>query len=841
MGDAVKVAIRVRPFNQREKDLQSKLVVRMQGQTTFLMNPETGKERPFAFDYSFWSNNAADPHFVTQEAVFRDVGEWVLDNAFQGYNCTILAYGQTGSGKSFTMVGGENNESMYKDQQDDSSRGVIPRLCHGIFDRVKKKTTENVTFQIEASMMEIYNERIHDLLNPEHCKGHNASTPELRIRESPTMGPYVEGLTMSAVSSFDDLSLLMSTGTRHRTIGATSMNHNSSRAHTIVTIVLTQTTVDKERLKAMDKVSRINLVDLAGSERQGKTEATGDRLKEGCAINKSLSALGKCITMIATGGEMPDDLASSSYSSLQDDDILNKTFEKNDPRGKRNKDKFIPYRDSVLTWLLSESLGGNAKTLMIAAISPAEFNYAETLSTLRYAWQAKQIKNKAVVNEDPNERLIRELKEEIMALRRKLGGDASVRDDVDGKHIQEQLKHSEEMITNLNKTWEQRLKETEMQLRGGSSVLQPMGGAVAVESMEPEVPFLLNLHEDQTLSKNLAYPIHRYSVFGSQPSEKLPSEFEKVGNSHILALTLAGVGILPEHCVLENVGFQLFITPVSNSRVCVNGIALKPRERKALQHNDRILMGMSHAFVVAHPHHLESLTPRQGTSADWASAMEEVLAAIHQKFFDPNEQNKKLEELNATMEEARQRQRKLEQERDMYRQKLQEIELEQEQVARRKEANIQTKVKELEIRLKREGKAVNFEEEKALLIAQLEAQDAEGEDKLEMRKQMFVSKQFEIEEKMHKQEEKTKVFKLRKEKERREVARAEEHIMQLIPVVDEANLMSDEMNRQVKFEVRLQTSVSPEIYEDPLSGETIHKTHVEAGVCVLHLDSNQVT
>eukprot|EP00301_Raphidiophrys_heterophryoidea_P008328 c13109_g1_i1.p1 GENE.c13109_g1_i1~~c13109_g1_i1.p1 ORF type:complete len:768 (+),score=237.65 c13109_g1_i1:137-2440(+) len=765
MADTVKVAVRVRPFNQREKDLQSKLCVRMQGQTTYLINPETGKERSFAFDYSFWSHNpgTGDPNFVTQDQVFDQVGKMVLDNAFEGYNCTIFAYGQTGAGKSFTMVGGENNETMFRDQNEDLTRGLIPRLCHGIFERIKKNTNTNTTFNVEASMMEIYNEKLHDLLNPEHCKGHSANGPELRIRESPTMGPFVEGLTTSAVNSYEDLSLLMATGTRHRTIGATSMNQSSSRAHTIVTVVLTQTTIDKDRMQAMDKVSRINLVDLAGSERQGKAESSGDRLKEGCAINKSLSALGKCITMIANGGE-DDGLSSSSY---MDDDVLEKGFQKVDPKAaKRPKDKFIPYRDSALTWLLSESLGGNAKTLMIAAISPADFNYAETLSTLRYAWQAKQIKTRAVVNEDPNERLIRELKEEIMALRRKLGGDVGGKDN---NEIELQLKNSEEMIANLNKTWEQRLKETETKLRGSKSVLQPIGGAVAATSIDPSVPFLLNLHEDPTLSKNLAYPVARYSLFGSQPKETLPPGFETAASkgATVTTLTLQGVGIFPEHCVCESVGRQLFVTPVLNARVCLNGMPLKANERREMQHNDRVVMGMNHVFLVSHPDEAMMMTPRRLSQADWTTAMEEVLAAMHQKFFDPSQQQKQEQEMHATLMAIKEKEKQLEEERERYKTMLQEIEVERQQYANKRNQTLENKIRELEARLKLEGRAGDIEAEKQLLISRMKAEDIDAMDKIETRKQQLLHKQNEVDDRLQAQQEKMKIFKLTKEKERR--------------------------------------------------------------------------
>ncbi|KAJ8321094.1 hypothetical protein KUTeg_002681 [Tegillarca granosa] len=223
----------------------------------------------------------------------------------------------------------------------------------------------------DTSYMEIYCERVRDLLNPSNKNA-------LRVREHPLLGPYVEDLSKLAV----------------QTVAATNMNETSSRSHAVFTIILTQRRHDAATNMVGEKVSKISLVDLAGSERADSTGAKGTRLKEGANINKSLTTLGKVISALAE---------VSAY----------------DPKSNKRKKKadFIPYRDSVLTWLLRENLGGNSKTAMIAALSPADINFDETLSTLRYADRAKQIVCKAVVNEDPNARLIRELKEEVAKLR----------------------------------------------------------------------------------------------------------------------------------------------------------------------------------------------------------------------------------------------------------------------------------------------------------------------------------------------------------------------------------------------------------------------------------------
>uniref|UniRef100_A0A670ZNL9 Kinesin-like protein n=1 Tax=Pseudonaja textilis TaxID=8673 RepID=A0A670ZNL9_PSETE len=375
-GASVKVAVRVRPFNARELSHAATCVIQMQGPTTCIANPKQAKDAPksFTFDYSYWSHTSVsdDPRFASQQQVYKDIGEEMLLHAFEGYNVCIFAYGQTGAGKSYTMMG----------KQEKDQRGIIPQLCEDLFRRVAEEASPSLSCSVEVSYMEIYCERVRDLLSPK-------SRGNLRVREHPIMGPYVEGLSKLAVTSFEDIADLMDCGNKARTVAATNMNETSSRSHAVFTIVFTQRRHDELTDLDAEKVSKISLVDLAGSERADSSGAKGTRLKEGANINKSLTTLGKVISALA---EM-----QSNH--------------------KKRKSEFIPYRDSVLTWLLKENLGGNSRTAMIAALSPADINYEETLSTLRYADRAKQIRCNAIINEDPNARLIRELKEEVARLR----------------------------------------------------------------------------------------------------------------------------------------------------------------------------------------------------------------------------------------------------------------------------------------------------------------------------------------------------------------------------------------------------------------------------------------
>jgi len=271
---SVKVAVRVRPFNNREKDLNSKLCVEMNGSTTTLLGFEDEKPRDFAFDYSFWSHDGYredengyyhpdDERYADQQKVFDLVGKEVLDNAWEGYHCCLFAYGQTGSGKSYSMVGYGAN------------KGIVPISMQEIFKRIGENDNPDLSFQVSFSMLEIYNEKIQDLLVPVKDR-----PPEgLKVREHQKFGVYVEGQSKHPVDSYTAIEAKVEEGSKNRTIGATLMNASSSRAHTIMTIEFKRIEIIEK--KKTERFSIINLVDLAGSEKIAKTGATGDRLKEG--------------------------------------------------------------------------------------------------------------------------------------------------------------------------------------------------------------------------------------------------------------------------------------------------------------------------------------------------------------------------------------------------------------------------------------------------------------------------------------------------------------------------------------------------------------------------------
>ncbi|KAM3824018.1 kinesin-like protein KIF1B isoform 1-T2 [Vipera latastei] len=632
-GASVKVAVRVRPFNSRETSKESKCIIQMQGNSTSILNPKNPKEAPksFSFDYSYWSHTSSeDPCFASQNRVYNDIGKEMLLHAFEGYNVCIFAYGQTGAGKSYTMMG----------KQEENQAGIIPQLCEELFEKINDNSNEDMSYSVEVSYMEIYCERVRDLLNPKN-KGN------LRVREHPLLGPYVEDLSKLAVTSYTDIADLMDAGNKARTVAATNMNETSSRSHAVFTIVFTQKKLDNETNLSTEKVSKISLVDLAGSERADSTGAKGTRLKEGANINKSLTTLGKVISALAEVSK------------------------------KKKKTDFIPYRDSVLTWLLRENLGGNSRTAMVAALSPADINYDETLSTLRYADRAKQIKCNAVINEDPNAKLVRELKEEVTRLKDLLRaqglGDIIDIDPLDdfsgsgckssmgsltaspsscslssqvgltaassiqerimstpgGEEAIERLKESEKIIAELNETWEEKLRKTEAIRMEREALLAEMGVAIREDGgtlgvfSPKKTPHLVNLNEDPLMSECLLYYIKDgITRVGQADAERRQD------------IVLSGAHIKEEHCIFRserNLNGTVIVSlePCEWSETYVNGKrVVQPVQ---LRSGNRIIMGKNHVFRFNHPEQARAereKTPSAETPSepvDWTFAQRELL------------------------------------------------------------------------------------------------------------------------------------------------------------------------------------------------------------------------
>uniref|UniRef100_A0A672K010 Kinesin-like protein KIF16B n=1 Tax=Sinocyclocheilus grahami TaxID=75366 RepID=A0A672K010_SINGR len=552
---SVRVAVRVRPMNRREKDLSAKCIIEMEGNKTTITNlkiPDgvTGdsvreKAKTFTYDFSYDSSDCKSAGFVSQEKVFKDLGTDVLKAAFEGYNACIFAYGQTGSGKSHTMMGIPGDV------------GLIPRICEGLFSRISGMTRrDEASFRTEVSYLEIYNERVRDLLRRKMAKTYN-----LRVREHPKEGPYVEDLSKHLVQNYSDVEELIEAGNINRTTASTGMNNASSRSHAIFTINFTQAKFDA--VMPSETVSKIHLVDLAGSERADATGATGVRLKEGGNINKSLVTLGNVISALA-------DLSQEGGNSHL-----------------KKKQVFVPYRDSVLTWLLKDSLGGNSKTIMIATISPADVNYGETLSTLRYANRAKNIINKPTINEDSNVRLIRELRAEIARLKALLaqGNQIALLDSPTALSMEEELHHNEARVLELTKEWTNKWNETQNILKEETLALRKEGIGVILDS---ELPHLIGIDDDLLSTGIILYHLKEGRTYVGRDDATNEQD-----------IILHGLGLESEHCLIENQNGAVTLIPLNDAQCSVNGVQIT--EPCPLNQGAVILLGRTNMFRFNHP------------------------------------------------------------------------------------------------------------------------------------------------------------------------------------------------------------------------------------------------
>eukprot|EP00746_Dinoflagellata_sp_MGD_P164562 gnl/MRDRNA2_/MRDRNA2_93264_c0_seq1.p1 gnl/MRDRNA2_/MRDRNA2_93264_c0~~gnl/MRDRNA2_/MRDRNA2_93264_c0_seq1.p1 ORF type:complete len:452 (+),score=78.52 gnl/MRDRNA2_/MRDRNA2_93264_c0_seq1:78-1433(+) len=361
--NSVLVAVRIRPLNDKENNKNSSECLECQDSSHILLR-RVGSEQPRGFNFDCVLNAES-----TQQDVFDRTAWPLLQKALEGYNGCLLAYGQTGSGKTYTMQGGLGTDM-----------GVIPLLCHELFKQIEMQK-ERKCISVSCSFLEIYNEQLQDLLAP-------GKSRDLQIHQDlrSGLGMYVEGISEHAVDSSKSILKLLSEGQARRMVGQTNMNEHSSRSHSVFTLHITVADID-DKEGAARTTAKLHMVDLAGSERQKATGAAGDRLKEGAQINLSLSALGN---------------------------VINALTESN---GKR---KHIPYRDSKITRLLQDSLGGNSYTALLCNVSPASINADETASSLRFAERAKSIENVAVINRDPSSARIAELLEENKLLKAKV-------------------------------------------------------------------------------------------------------------------------------------------------------------------------------------------------------------------------------------------------------------------------------------------------------------------------------------------------------------------------------------------------------------------------------------
>lgn len=758
---SVQVGIRIRPFNSREKGLGATCCIETEGPQTIahdLSPPEEGKgpkePKKFTFDASFWSfdgfveepngymSPAPGSKYADQKIVFDMFGKRVLDNAWEGYHCCLFAYGQTGAGKSYSMVGYGAN------------RGIVPLACEEIFNRIAANTDEGLQYEVMTSMVEIYNEAVQDLL----LKPNLRPKKGLDIRESQQLGIYIEGVIRKAVDTYKAIEAVVEEGTENRSVGSTLMNATSSRAHTVLTIEFKQ--VSKAAGATGTKISMINLVDLAGSEKAGQTGASGDRLKEGCAINKSLSALGNVIEKLA-------DKAS----------------------GKAKKTDIIPYRDSKLTRLLQNALGGSSKTVMICAISPASSNYEETLSTLRYADRAKRIKNSATVNENPQDKLIRQLREENANLKNLFSGAGQMQ--ANGASEEEmRLKAAE--ISALEDALREMQTGFQEKLAKAKEDAAKEQAAKAKAKKKLDLPHIANLNEDELLTNKIQY------AFMDGPTTVGKVSDEEEGPD----IELAGISMQKDHATVTNTGGICLLTcpsPAAAAATFVNGKnPPKDGTSVSLKHGDRVVFGQA-IFVF--------IDPKVGTAkkvlntVSFASARKElcdmggeVSGASEEELAENRRKAEELERLAKEAEAARH---------------AAELKAAQDLKQREEEYNTQMeKLKgdwEAKLRDQAAGQAAAAEQTKAhaseldRLKRDFEQRQREAEEAAQRRIEELERKAAKAaaEEEDHRQHE----MNMRK---------LEEQLMLVMPLVKEANLIATELQRPQRLETRMQVELSGE-------------------------------
>ncbi|XP_039597727.1 stAR-related lipid transfer protein 9 isoform X1 [Polypterus senegalus] len=577
----VKVAVRVRPPSSREITDGGKVIVEIDEKVVRIKNmklegrpdgPADSREKvlEYGFDYCYWSVDPAASNYTSQEEVFQDLGTIVLSGASKGYNVCLFAYGQTGSGKTYTMMGTP------------ASVGLTPRICEALFSRSSDFSESQNSCRIEVSFLEIYNEKVRDLLrSPDRKKPFT-----LRVREHPEKGPYVQGLSQHLVSDYKQTVNLLEEGIANRMTAATHIHDASSRSHAIFTIQYTQAILENNLPSEI--VSKINLVDLAGSERADPNYCR-DRLTEGSNINKSLVTLGIVISTLAQNSQMFSSCQSIN-SMASEGESSNTGSQSSSQSGGSRRHCYVPYRDSILTWLLKDSLGGNSKTVMVATISPSSSSYSETISTLRYAAHARNIINKPRVNEDANVKLIRELREEIDRLKTMLmsfelrNSSPSLSEDRDG-HFSDIVMQNELKIEQLTKDWTDKWKDKQELMEEYRVDINREREGVLIDS---RLPHLIAVDGDVLSTGIVFYHLREGTTRIGSSSDH--------GETNIV---LQGSPSDEDYCEIVNECGVVSLKPCQKGHCAVNGHEVT--EPCRLAQGAVIVLGKKHTFRFNHP------------------------------------------------------------------------------------------------------------------------------------------------------------------------------------------------------------------------------------------------
>eukprot|EP00906_Rhabdomonas_costata_P030228 RCo042701 len=569
--EAVKVAVRMRCFNQREKDAEAVRIVRMEklavGSRTYVQDPASASkdEKKFDLDHSFQTFSREDleaGEYYDQDRVFDEVGRPLMATALEGRNVSLFAYGQTGAGKSFSMLGKPDQP------------GIIPRICKAIFQEVQDAKSKgppradlSVDYMVQVQVVEIYCEMIHDLLTDRKTwppKG-------LQTRKTPDNGYVVDALGRPC-TQYSEIEEAIKMADQNRAVGSHALNPESSRAHTIYTIIYEKKTIQTATQKVTEQVrARLNLIDLAGSERCDKAGTSGQMLQEGIAINMSLTHLGDCIKALS-------------------------------------ESKKPNFRNSKLTLLLEGSMT-NGKLMMIAAVSPASICYEETISTLRFAERIKKVKIKCRKNitKNPVEELKNEMEQrrlemqqEIDELKKRVAGGGVVGGGGDSEAVdklKEMLKLQEEEAQQMREALDFRMRElqetpSEREARSkeiADAHRKALGGASIKNPDEITLPHLRNLNADLRLADTLIYEIERGDTVIGRMDPENPPKFE-----------FNGMGMQPNHCKMMFDGRRVYLRKeAEHARVLVNGRPVE--EDTELKHHYRLWLGGNYAFRFVFP------------------------------------------------------------------------------------------------------------------------------------------------------------------------------------------------------------------------------------------------
>lgn len=571
-GGNIKVCVRVRPFNRRELGTQESRCVHVRSNTEVVLSDILEAEKPFNFDRAY--DSSVDPSsegFASQETLMEDLGVEVKRNSLEGYNSCLFAYGQTGSGKTYSVLGSPD------------APGILPRVVSEVFDALGSGGEYAGAYTCSVAYLEIYMEALRDLLAPP------GDTTKLEIRNSPQVGVYVQNLKETPVFTKQDVNQLLEFGAKNRMVAATCMNDQSSRSHCIFTLEIRRKLPSQDGGPPQQLRSKLNLVDLAGSERQKRTQAAGGTLKEGAAINQSLSHLANVIFKLAEMAEKKG--------------------------GKANGD-FVPFRNSKLTMALMDSLGGNSKTIMIAALSPAEINYDETLSTLQFAKRVKVVKTVAKQNAESEGSLVARLKAECEQLKAQVAKGQAERVDNEQLEAMEALveKYGQQDLESQLDLARQMKERRSQALRDLGLSSTKIGESIGLDESTPQ---LVNISSDPALVGCLVYFL----------TEGDPIT---VGSTKGCKIQLHGLGMRPTMAVMHNRDNLDISIEANAGRVLVNGQRVQGEQQ--LKTGDRLILGYAYCFRLMIPLATQDNARQMQQNEDLELALAEVVPSNSESY-----------------------------------------------------------------------------------------------------------------------------------------------------------------------------------------------------------------